>query len=90
MELSLYLHLSLLFWTILQQSQNKMKANNSEHCELCNWDFFYCVLGSTTEFRMQENLPIDYSTIYGHKESEQYGAANVMIPEALAKNLTQK
>ena len=36
---------------------------------------------------MQENLPMDYSTIYGRKESEKYGAKNIMIPEALAKTL---
>lgn len=38
---------------------------------------------------MEENLPMDYSTIYGRKDSNKYGAKHIAIPEALAKNLTQ-
>ena len=56
----------------------------------CATEFvFYCVLGSTTEWRMEDDIALDYSTIYGSKESGKYGAKNILIPEALAKNMTQ-
>ena len=39
---------------------------------------------------MAEDIKLDYSSIYGKgHDSERYGDKNVMIPEALAKNLTQ-
>ena len=38
---------------------------------------------------MAENIPLDYSAIYGRKDSEKYAGRNITIPEALANNLTQ-
>ena len=51
--------------------------------------FCYCVPGSTLQSRMDEDLPMDYTTIFTRNDSKNYAAKNVMISEALAKNMTQ-
>ena len=39
---------------------------------------------------MAEEISLDYSSIFGNgHDSERYGEKNIIIPEALAKNLTQ-
>ena len=85
--------LLMTWWLLITHSNRLFECNILSHLYYiveCATEFvFYCVPGSTTEWRMEQNLAMDYSTIYGRKESEKYGAKNILIPEALAKNRTQ-